>query len=101
MARTRASVASAAGGSPSPIPWYPDDILSRIQKALGELADIEYRYEIERSKIHATAPKAGPRLDADATRRYKSEIQPCRDTLGRPQKELITAKILEEVRQSE
>jgi hypothetical protein len=83
-------------------PWYPDDILSRIQKALGELADIEYGYEIERSKIHATAPKAArPRLVADATRRYKSEIQPCRDTLGRLQKELITAKILEEVRRSE
>jgi hypothetical protein len=82
--------------------WYPDDILSRIQKALGELADIEYRYEIERSKIHATAPKAArPRLIADAARRYKSEIQPCRDTLGRLQKELITAKILEEVCQSE
>jgi len=36
-----------ARGDASEIPFYPDDLLPRLQCVLATLADIEIRYEIE------------------------------------------------------
>jgi hypothetical protein len=42
-----------ARGDASEIPFYPDDLLPRLQCALATLADIEIRYEIDRDYLES------------------------------------------------
>ncbi len=60
------------------IPFYPDDLLSQMQRTLATLAGIELRYEIDRDHLESWS---GPRevndhLLAELEQRYKADREP-------------------------
>lgn len=99
---SRGTAAQRTGASSALPPWYPEDLLPQIQQALGELADIEFRYESEVDHIRASAAPAPvrQRLAAALVRRYHSERRPCLERLARLQKQMITAKLCEDFRRT-
>jgi hypothetical protein len=75
--------------------FYPSDLLPQLQHALAELADVEDRYEGDRSHLEETT-QLGPirkRLMGDLERRYRAERDPCVQRLLRLGKEMIIAKV--------
>jgi hypothetical protein len=69
------------------VPWYSGDLLSKLQESLGELADIEFRYEQDWNRLQASAEpdEVKQRLTAELVRRYHSERKPCLERLARLQ----------------
>src|SRR3954454_16494099 len=63
-----------ARGDASKIPFYPDDLLPRLQCTLAALADMETKYEIERDYLESWP---GPR---DAKERLLAELEQGRRT---------------------
>ena len=61
-----------ARGDASEIPFYPDELLPRLQCTLATLADIEVRYEIERDYLESWS---GPR---DVKERLLAKLEQCR-----------------------
>ena len=61
-----------ARGDASEIPFYPDELLRRLQCTLATLADIEVRYEIERDYLESWS---GPR---DVKERLLAKLEQCR-----------------------
>jgi hypothetical protein len=69
------------------VPWYPDDLLPRIRQVLGELADIEFRYEAEWNRLQASEENDADRQcrSDELARRYRQERKPCLERLARLQ----------------
>jgi hypothetical protein len=75
---------------------YPDGLLGELQQVLGDLADIEDRYEADRNRLAQTTSTSGSsraRLSADVDRRYRAERAPYVERLERLAKEMIMAKV--------
>ena len=75
--------------SPSPPPWYRDDLLPQLQQALGKLADIELGYETKRNRIVAsTATEGATRAVAELEGRRRRRRRPWVDRLTELQKQM-------------
>ncbi len=61
-----------------PAPYYPDDLLPKIQSVLKALADVEIRYERERARLNRSPEPAAvkKRLLARLRDRRRQEREP-------------------------
>jgi hypothetical protein len=84
---------------PAAPPWYRDDLLPELQRALGELADIELRYEKDCDHIRASAAPEPirRRLADELVDRYHAERRPCLERLTRLHKQMIASKFRDDL----
>ena len=69
------------------VPWYSAGLLSKLQELLGELADIEFRYEQDWNRLQASdePDEVRQRLIAELVGRYNFQRKLCLERLARLQ----------------
>ena len=69
------------------VPWYSAGLLSELQELLGELADIEFRYEQDWNRLQASdePDEVRQRLIAELVGRHNSRRKLCLERLARLQ----------------
>ena len=98
----RTSVMQRPLASLAHVPWYPEDLLHELQTTLAAVADIDFRYDIERDQIaaHLGSEAAKAQLTSELEDRCRAEREPYVQRLAELHHQMMAAMAYRDICES-